>query len=121
MGCLRADARSRVLQALGDVLDLKEVTLGHTLMMVEDVNYIVSKSTSLRSITLHDVVLQGYEQHFQALEATVYQHPSLKELDFSLNCETALKDIDLGRLKKTSACNARTMPAVKNCAIAKSA
>jgi hypothetical protein len=101
LGCLRADARSKVLKALGDDLELTEVTLGDTLLLVEDIIHILAKSPSLQSMSLYSIVLQGSRTHFQILEATVLQHPCLKMFDMSDDCEAAVDGIDLDRVKNT--------------------
>ncbi|KAG7349976.1 hypothetical protein IV203_012573 [Nitzschia inconspicua] len=124
LGCLRADARSKVLQALGKDLDLKEVTLGDALILVEDITHIIAKSPSLYSMDLHNIILQGQQEHFQALEATLHQHPNLKEFDLSDNCEPAVEDIDLERIKNAknaSACTGSMPPPLKKSTIATSA
>jgi hypothetical protein len=101
LGCLWADARSKVLKALGNDLELTEVTLGDTLLLVEDIIHILAKSPSLRSMCLFNVVLQGSRTHFQILEATLLQHPCLKKFDMSDDCEAAVDGIDLDRVKNT--------------------
>ena len=125
LGCLRADARSKVLQEIGDSLgsNLKEVTLGDTLLLVSDVAHIVQKSPNLRTLNLHDVVLQGDEDCFTALETTLMAHPSLKEFDMNKNCASAIKEIDLEKVKnaKNQGCTTMPAPAMKKSAIAKSA
>jgi hypothetical protein len=124
LGCLRADARSQVLKALGDDLDLTEITLGDTLLLVEDVNHILAKSDSLRSMRLSNLVMQGNQTHFQTLETTLLHHPCLKEFEMSDSCEAAIGGINLDRVKYAicSTCaSPLPPPSVSNSAIAKSA
>jgi hypothetical protein len=125
LGCLRADARSKVLQEVGDSLGsaLREVTLGDSLVLVSDVAHILTKSPALRTLNLHDVVLQGDEDCFRALEAALMQHPSLKEFEMGENCYSAVQEIDLDRVMnaKKAGCISMPTPAVNVSAIAKSA
>ncbi len=124
--CLRADARSKVIRALADDLgsSLTDIVLGDTLMQVVDLTYIVTMSTPLRSLALHNVVLQGAEAQFRALENALLQHASLKEFDMSDSCESAIKEIDLTRLltiKKAAARAEVSSASIQNSAIAMSA
>lgn len=92
--------------------------------MVEGVAHIIAKCPSLRSISLHNSILQGDETSFRALESILYQS-SLKEFDMSDNCEAAVEGIDLGRIKvakkASSTCTAAMPSPTQNSQIAKSA
>jgi hypothetical protein len=124
LGCLRADARSQVLKALGDDLDLTEITLADTLLLVEDIIHIIAKSDSLRSMRLHNIIFQGNETHFQTLETALLHHPCLKEFDMSDSCEAAISGTDLIRVKKAkriTGSKPMPPPTISYSAIAKSA
>jgi hypothetical protein len=123
LSCLRADARDQVLKAISGN-HIQHVIIGDTLLLVQDLTQLVGHLKSLRSLELHNLVLQGQEDHFQAFEAALLQHPSLKEFDMSDNCETAIKGIELSTLrnaKKSGCCTKMPYPATSNSAIAKSA
>lgn len=99
IGDLRHDTRHKLLISLGKVPTLKEVYLGDGLLLVKDINTMVSDAKSLRSLTLENLVLQGVSEHFDAFETTLYGHPSLKEFEI-VECTPASDEASLEKLDR---------------------
>ncbi|KAL3914497.1 MAG: hypothetical protein SGARI_000088 [Bacillariaceae sp.] len=125
--CLRADAREKVLNGFTSSR-IQTVTIADTLLLVQDLAHLVQNLSSLKSLTVDNLILQGQDSDFKAFEASLMQHPSLKEFDMGDNCKTAIKKVcDLSKMqeiKKASAagkCTAMPSGTKINSAIAKSA
>jgi Ran GTPase-activating protein (RanGAP) involved in mRNA processing and transport len=111
LGDLRHDARSKLLKALGKIPTLNEVRFADALLQVSDIADLIVKVKGLRTLTLKNMVLQGISEHFDACEAALYQHGSLKEFDIE-ECTPAVRGISLEKL-----CNAGKKYAVNAGAI----
>lgn len=99
IGDLRNDARSKLLYSMGQVKNLKEVTLGDGLLQINDVTKMILKARNLRSLHLHSLVLQGIASDFDACESALYQHGGMKEFEMT-DCDTAISGISLEKLSK---------------------
>jgi hypothetical protein len=98
LGCLRSDARSKLVKAIGKIPSLQKVHLQDALLMVVDITDMILHAKSLRLLTLNNnVVLQGVSEHFDACETALYQHVCLKEFGVE-GCIPAAKDISLEKL-----------------------
>lgn len=99
--------------------------LAGSLLMIEDIAKMVLCATSLRALTLKNIILQGTEDDFKACESVLYQHPNLKEFELS-DCDAAIKEIMLDGLanagKKSATGNAGSIAdPIHNAQIAKTA
>ena len=99
IGDLRNDARSKLLYSLGQVKNLKEVTLGDGLLQINDVTKMIQNAKSLRALHLRDMVLQGIESDFDACESALYQHGSMKEFEM-VDCSPAISSVSIDKLTK---------------------
>lgn len=99
IGDLRNDAREDLLQSLGKVKNLRDLTLSDCLLQITGITKMVQKAASLRSLHLKNLVLQGVESDFDACEKTLYQHPSIKEFEIE-DCTPAISDISIDKLTK---------------------
>jgi hypothetical protein len=97
LGCLRSDARSKLVEAIGKIPSLQEVHLKDALLTVIAITNMILKAKSLRVLTLNNVVLQGVSEHFDACATALYQHVCLKEFGVE-DCIPAVKDISLEKL-----------------------
>jgi hypothetical protein len=79
LGCLRSDARSKIVKVAVKTPSLQEVHLEDALLMVVDITDMLFQAKSLRVLTLTNVVLQGVSEHFDVCERALYQHGYLKE------------------------------------------
>eukprot|EP00536_Pseudo-nitzschia_multiseries_P010965 jgi/Psemu1/297732/fgenesh1_pm.354_\ len=96
---LHPQRRSELIRAVGSYLpSLQRVDLGDTPILVRDLCHLISKSQSLRSLNLHDLVLQGQLEDFGALEANLLHHRSLKEFDMN-ECAPGIPGIDLTHIR----------------------
>jgi hypothetical protein len=97
LGCVRNDARTELISALGKVTCLQEVRLEEGLLQIVDIAELLLEVSGLKVLTMKNIVFQGTEEDFRAAELTLKQHPSIKE--FSLDgCETAVEEISLETL-----------------------
>jgi hypothetical protein len=107
LGCLRNDARSKLMNSLGRISSLQELHLEDALLMVSDITELLVQAKGLKVLTLKNIVLQGVKENFDACEMALYQHGSVKEFRMD-NCTPALAAISLERLelagKKQGAC-----------------
>jgi hypothetical protein len=107
LGCLRNDARSKLMNSLGRISSLQEVYLEDALLMVSDVAKLLVQAKGLKVLTLKNIVLQGVKEHFDACEMALY-HCSVKE--FSMDscipalAEISLESLELAEKKKQRAC-----------------
>jgi hypothetical protein len=127
LGCLRNDARSELLQSLGQVSSLQQVHLADACLLVSDIALLLMQAKSLRVLKMNKLVLQGVEKDFDAFEMALLQHGCLKEFEMEL-CIAAVKTITLDKLeqagkKHVSAATATGAPTtqVQNVKIARSA
>jgi hypothetical protein len=97
LGCLRSDARSKLVEAIGKIPLLQEVHLEDALLTVIAITNMILQAKSLRVLTLNNVVLQGLSEHFDACATALYQHVCLKEFGVE-DCIPAVKDISLEKL-----------------------
>ena len=101
MGDLRSEARENLLKSLGKMKQLKELTLADGLLQIGHVSQMVQSLTSLRTLRLKNLVLQGIDADFDSCEAALYQHPGIKEFELE-NCSPALEHISIDRLNAAS-------------------
>jgi hypothetical protein len=89
VGCVRNDARSVLIAALGKMPSLQEDRLNEQgLLMVVDIPEVLCEVNGLKVLVLKNFVLQGTEEAFDATEMTLKQHPAIEE--FSLDgCKPA--------------------------------
>ena len=124
IGDLRNDNRAQLLYAMGQVKNLKEVTIADGLLQVNDVTTMIQNATSLRVLRLRSLVLQGVQSDFDGCESSLYQHPCLKEFEMD-GCSPAIAEISIEKLtnagKKVSAGQPLTNPATMNTKTALSA
>ena len=98
--CLRVDSRGQAIEAFTGS-QIQDITIGDTLLLVNDLTKMVCNLPKLRSLKLHDTLLQGQEEDFKDFEEALMKHPILKEFDMSENCDTALKKVcDLPKLQE---------------------
>ena len=98
-GDLRSDTRAQLLSAIGSMKKIKEVHLADGLFQIEDIGDMVKRSPELRALTMKDIVLQGTEAHFSAMEKALYGAPNLKEYEM-IDCDAAVKGCNLDGLVK---------------------
>lgn len=99
LDCLHPQRRSELMKVVGSYLSsLQQIDLGDTPVLVRDLCHIVSQSESLRCLNLHDLILQGQPEDFDALEAALLHHPSLKEFDM-IECTAGIPGIDLTHIQ----------------------
>ncbi len=98
LGCLRSDARSELLGAMTKLQSLQELRIEGGLVMIVDVAEVLCEIQGLKVLTLDNVVLQGVEQDFNAMELTLHQHRSLKEFSIE-RCHPAVSGITTANLQ----------------------
>lgn len=98
-GDLRSDGRTKLLDAVASMSAIKEVHLADGLFQINDIGDLVKRATSLRALTLKDIVLQGTKEHFTATESALYGAANLKEYEM-IDCDAAMKDCSLEGLAK---------------------
>jgi hypothetical protein len=59
----------------------------------------IKRASTLRSVTLKEIVLQGTDDHFKATESALYGAPHLKEYEM-IDCDAAVKGCSLEGLEK---------------------
>ena len=99
IGDLRNDDRAKLLYSIGQVKNLKEITLGDGLLQINDVTKMIKNAKSLRALRLRDLVLQGIESDFDACEAALYQHGCIKEFEME-ECSPAISGISVEKLSR---------------------
>jgi hypothetical protein len=97
LGDLRNDARSKLLKALGKIPTLNELYLADALLQVSDITDLIVEVKGLRVLSLKKIVLQGVSKEFDACEAALFQHGSLKEFDIE-ECTPAVQGISVEKL-----------------------
>lgn len=97
IGCLRQDARSSLVKAIGNLPNLKECHLGDACLLADDVASILTNGKKLVSMSLTAIVLQGEQKSLDACEVAIYAHPALKQFDLN-NTTTAISDLSLDKL-----------------------
>ena len=106
LGCLRGDARSELIEMIGQLPNLHEVHMGHSCLHITGITQMLLGAKTLRVLKLDDMVLQGIEEDFQACETALYAHMSLKEFDL-VDCNAAVEGVSVESLelagKKVSA------------------
>eukprot|EP00980_Cylindrotheca_fusiformis_P002146 scaffold481_cov208-Cylindrotheca_fusiformis.AAC.12 len=101
LGELRNDSRRQVLEAIGLIPTLKRVHLGNSLLVVNGITKMLCEATSLCELSLGEVLLQGIQQDFNALEAALHSHPALKVFTMEA-CTPAIRGISLEPLAKST-------------------
>mmetsp|Transcript_9134 Transcript_9134/g.19150 ORF Transcript_9134/g.19150 Transcript_9134/m.19150 type:complete len:204 (-) Transcript_9134:111-722(-) len=82
LDCLHPLRRSELIRAIGSYLpSLEHVGLGDSPILVDDLCHLLTKSISLRSLHLHDCILQGLSEDFRDLESALLHHPSIREFE----------------------------------------
>ena len=97
IGCIFGDDRGKLLDQVAKLPNLREVFLGDAGLMVEVIVTLLKNAKSLRKITLHRLVMQGTQKHFDGLEAALYQHGSLKDFQME-ECMASNEDIDMKKI-----------------------
>lgn len=98
LGCLRGDARSELVSALTKIQCLQELRIQGGLVMIVDIAEVLCEIQGLKVLTIENVVLQGVEDDFNAMELTLHQHRSLKEFHLE-NCHPAVEGISTESLQ----------------------
>jgi hypothetical protein len=99
LGCIRNDARSELLQSLGQVSSLQQVHFAGACMLVSDITLLLLQTKSLRVLKMNKLVLQGIAEDFVACEMALLQHGCLKEFEME-QCVPAVKEVSLDKLEK---------------------
>jgi len=99
LDCLHPLRRSDLLRAVGSYLpSLRHLGLGDSPVMLADLLHLVTKSKSLRSLHLHDSVLQGSVEEFRALQEALKTHPSIQEFEIH-ECTSSIPGTNLEALR----------------------
>jgi hypothetical protein len=99
LDCLHPLRRSELLRAVGTSLrNLYHLGLGDSPMFVADLCHLVTESKSLRSLHLHDSILQGTTEDFRAFEEVLRSHPSIQELEIH-ECTSAICGTNIKALR----------------------
>lgn len=98
LGCVRNDARSELIRALGCIPCLREVRFEQGLLLIADIAELLCDVKGLEVLIINDIVLQGEEEHFNAVEMALHQHPSIKEFSLA-GCHAAIENISLETLE----------------------
>ena len=107
LDCLHPLRRSELLRVVGSHLPgLVHIGLGDSPILVADLCHLVTHSKSLRSLHLHDSILQGTIEDFKALEEVLASHPTIQEFEIhectSVIPGTNLKAFTHARKRRTS-------------------
>lgn len=98
LDCLHPLQRSLLLRTLGNCLPyLRHVGLGDSPILVADLCHLVSKSKSLRSLHLHDSILQGSIEDFETMENILASHPTIEEFEIH-ECTSAIPGTNIKTL-----------------------
>ena len=117
---MRNDSRLEVVEALGLIPTLQKVYLGDTLLVVSGIANMLCKASGLRELTISNMVLQGVESDFSALETALAAHNSLKVFKME-KCRPAVKEISLEGLTLSTTLVGGISTAVHNKKTAQSA
>lgn len=99
LDCLHPLRRSELLRALGTGLrSLHHLGLGDSPLSVADLCHLVTAAKSLRSLHLHDAILQGTTEDFRAFESVLRNHPSIQEVEI-YECTSAIQGANLKALR----------------------
>jgi len=99
LDCLHPFQRSELLQAVGSYLpSLQHLGLGDSPILVSDLCHMVVRSRSLKSLQLHDSILQGTSQDFDILEEALRSHGSIQELEIH-ECTSTIPGTNLKTLR----------------------
>ena len=101
LGEMRNDSRCAVVEAIGCIPSLRRVHLADALVLVNAVTKMLCKASELRELTIGNLVLQGIDCDFSALEAALAAHNSLKLFKMD-KCIPAVKGISLEGLTSSS-------------------
>jgi hypothetical protein len=102
IACIYGIERREILDQLTELPNLKEVFLGDAGLMVDLIAELLGNAKSLRKLSLSHLVLQGAKSDFDALEAAVHRHGSLKEFEME-DCIAPNEDIDITKLVHAAA------------------
>jgi hypothetical protein len=98
LGCVRNDDRSELLRSLGCITTLQHVHLEEGLLLIRDIAELLLEDKTLKSLILKDLVLQGVESDFDAVELALHSHPSIKEFTMD-GCRAAVEGIQLNKIE----------------------
>lgn len=99
LDCLHPLRRSELLRVVGTYLpNLHYLGLGDSPLLVTDLCHLITESKSLRSVHLHDSILQGSPDDFRALEEALASHNTLKEIEIH-ECTSAIPGTNLKTLQ----------------------
>ncbi|CAJ1901985.1 unnamed protein product [Cylindrotheca closterium] len=102
LGEMRNTSRVAVVEAIGYIPTLRRVHLADALVLVNAVTKMLCNATELRELSIGNLVLQGIESDFSALEGALAAHNCLKLFKMD-KCIPAVKDISLEGLTTSSA------------------
>lgn len=85
LSCLHSEKDS-VIEALSKLKSLKSVQIGDTTVQVLTISKLLDNCKTLRSLKLENVVFQGIQTDFNALELSLYKHNDLKSFDLGHYC-----------------------------------
>jgi hypothetical protein len=97
IACVFGRERGEILDQVARLPNLKEVFLGDAGLMVDAIVTLLKNAKGLKKISLHRLVLQGIEKDFEGLEATLYQHGSLKDFQME-DCVASNEDVDIEKI-----------------------
>ena len=101
LACLKADVRSKVLEAVGKLPSLRSVYLGDCLLLAPDLTDLLINGKTVTILHLHDVCLQGAPELVDALETILRHHVTLKDFEMS-NCMASNQSVDMDKLKEAA-------------------
>lgn len=110
LDCLHPLQRSKLLRIIGSFLpSLRHVGLGDSPILVADLCHLVTHQKQLLSLRLHDSILQGTLQEFEALEGILANHSTIR--DFELyECTSAIPGTNLKSLTHAQLQTNRSSP-----------
>ena len=98
LDCLHPLQRSKLLRMIGSYLpNLCHVGIGDSPILVADLCHLVAHQKQLLSLRLHDSILQGTLQEFEALEGILASHSTIRELEL-YECTSAIPGTNLKSL-----------------------
>ena len=101
LACVRADMRSKMVKAVGELANVREVYFGNSLLLVPDLTALLQAATSLTVFHLDDVCLQGPPEYFDDFEKALRTHSALKSFDMK-NCMSANQSIDMEKIQNAT-------------------
>jgi hypothetical protein len=101
LACLKADIRSKVIEAVGKLPAVRSIYLGDSLLLAPNLTEMLINAKAVTVLHLHDICLQGAPEFVDALAAVLRHHVTLKDFEMT-NCMASNQSVELERLREAA-------------------